>query len=207
MRSTSELRERLMQRHGKRLHVPIDLRPSPAKKVCLNRGGKAPAPEVPAPPTTRSDGDGASISAPVPPDAAGFSMTAMVQADALGRSSLAVVGTSVPKKVSEAPNGEDALVEKSIYTVAVPPSWEELMNMLKGVPCFTDAEVWHPLGISKFTVPCNQLLQGWTMPEVAEVVNTYLLFFSCLLVITTFPCNFVCYFIVALPRLYPVSTT
>ena len=42
MRSISELRERLMQRHGKRLHIPIDLGPPPAKKVCLDRGGEDP---------------------------------------------------------------------------------------------------------------------------------------------------------------------
>ena len=53
------------------------------------------------------------------------------------------------------------------------------MVILKGVPCFTDAEALHPLGISKSGVPPVQHLQEWTMPEAAEVVNTSLLFFSC----------------------------
>ena len=168
-----------MQRHGKRLHVPIDLGPPPTKKVCLDLGGKAPAPKVPAPATSRLNGDGASASAPVPPDAAGSSTAAMVQADGPGRSSPAMVGTPMPEGVPKAPNGEEAPVEKSGYTTAVPPSWEELMDVLKGVPCFTDAEAQHPLGISESDVPPVQHLQEWTMPEAAEVVNTSLLFFSC----------------------------
>ncbi|RVW61439.1 hypothetical protein CK203_032029 [Vitis vinifera] len=92
MRSPSEIRERLMQRHGKRLHVPIDLGPPPAKKVCLDQGGEASTPEVPAPATSRPDRDGASASAPVPLDAVGSSTAAMVHADGPGRSSPVVVG-------------------------------------------------------------------------------------------------------------------
>ena len=53
------------------------------------------------------------------------------------------------------------------------------MVMLKGVPCFTDVEARHPLGISESGVPPVQHLQEWTMLEVVEVVNTSLLFFSC----------------------------
>ena len=179
MRSPSEIRERLMQRHGKRLHVPIDLGPPPAKKVCLDRGGEAPMPEVPAPATSRPDRDGASASAPVPLDAAGSSTAAMVHADGPGRSSPVVVGILMLEGAPEAPNGEKAQVERSSYPAAVPPSWEELMDMLKRVPCFTDAEARHPLGISESAVPSVQHLQEWTMPEAAEVVNTFLLFFSC----------------------------
>ena len=99
MRSTSELRERLMQRHGKRLHVPIDLGSPPAKKAFLDRSGEDPAPKVPTPTATRPDRDGASTSAPAPPDAARSSTTAMAQADAPGRSSPAVVGTPMPERV------------------------------------------------------------------------------------------------------------
>ena len=153
MRSPSELSERLMQRHGKRLHVPINLGPPPAKKVCLDRGGEDPAPKVPAPTATRPDGDGAGTSASGPPDAAGSSTAAMVQADALGRSSPAVVGTPMPEGVPGAPTGEEAPVERSSHAAVVPPSCEELMDMLKGVPCFTDAEARHPLGISESAVP------------------------------------------------------
>ena len=178
-RSPSQLRERLMQRHGKRLHVPIDLGPPQAKKVCLDRGEEDLAPKVPAPATTRPDGDGMSAHAPTPPDAAGPSMAAMVQADGPRRSSPAMVGTPMPEAVAEVPSGEKAPVEKSSYTAAAPPSWEELMVMLKRVPCFTDAKVWHPLGISESAMPFVQHLQEWTMLKAAEVVNTSLLFFSC----------------------------
>ena len=37
-------------------------------------------------------------------------------------------------------NDEEAPDKKSSPTAAVPRSWEELMEMLKGVSCFTDAE-------------------------------------------------------------------
>ena len=93
MRSPSELWERLMQRHGKRLHVPIDLGPPQAKKVRLDRGGEDPKSKAPAPATTRPDGDGVSASAPAPPNATGPSMAVVVQADGSGRSSPAMVGT------------------------------------------------------------------------------------------------------------------
>ena len=111
-----------MQRHGKWLHVPIDLGPPPAKKVRFDWGGEDPAPKVHAPAATHSDGDGDSASAPALPDAAGFSTAAMVQVDAPGRSSLAVVGTPMPEGVPEAPNNEEAPVERSSYIAAVPPS-------------------------------------------------------------------------------------
>ena len=39
------------------------------------------------------------------------------------------------------------------------------------------------------------------IPETAEVVNTFLLFFSFFLVVATFPRNIVYCFVVALPRL------
>ena len=127
MRSPSELRERLMQRHGKRLHVPIDLGPPQAKKVRLDWGGEDPAPKVPAPATTRPDGDRASASALAPPDAAGPSTATMVQADGPGHSSPAMVGTPMPEGVAEVPTSEKAPVERDSYTAAAPPSWEELM--------------------------------------------------------------------------------
>ena len=138
-----------MQRHGKRLYVPIDLGPPPAKKVCPDWGGEDPAPEVPASAATRPNEDGPSTSSAAPPDAAGSSAAATVQADALGPSSPTVVDTHMSERAPD---------EKSSHSAAIPPSWEELMEMLKGVPCFTDAEAQLPFGTSESTVPCIQPL-------------------------------------------------
>ena len=78
MRSTSELRARLRQRHGKRLYVPIDLGPPPAKKVYPDRGGEDPVPKVPTSVATCPDEGGPNASSAAPPDAAGPSAAAMV---------------------------------------------------------------------------------------------------------------------------------
>ena len=168
-----------MQRHGKRLHAPINLGPPQAKKVRLDRGKEDPTPKVPASSTTCPDGDGESASALAPLDAAGPRTAVMVQDDGPGRSSPAMVGTPMPKEVAEVPTGEKAPVERNSYTAAAPPSWEELMVMLKGVPCFIDAEARHPLSIFESVAPPARHLQEWTMPEAAKMVNTSLLFFSC----------------------------
>ena len=170
MRNTSDLRARLMQRHGKRLHVPIDLGPPPTKKVCSDRGGEDPAPEVSTLVATRPDEDGPSASSAAPPDAAGPSAATMVQADTPGPGSHVVVDTPMSEGVPD---------EKSSRAAAVPPSREELMEMLKGVPCFTDAEARLLFGTSESVVPYSQPLQERTILETAEVVNTSLLFFSC----------------------------
>ena len=201
MRDTSDLRAGLLRKHGKRLYVPIDLGPPPAKKVCPDRGGEDPAPEVQASAATCPDEDGPSASSTAPPDAVGSSATATVQADAPGPGSPAMVETPISKGVSDASNGEEAPDEKSSHTAVVSPSWEELMEMLKGVPCFTDAEARLSFGNPESVVSCIQHLHEWTILETAEVVHTSLLFFSCFLAVTSFPCNIVCCFVVALPRL------
>ena len=55
MRDTSDLRAGLLRRHRKRLYDPIDLGPPSTKKVCSERGGEDPAPEVPASGATHPD--------------------------------------------------------------------------------------------------------------------------------------------------------
>ena len=180
---------------------PSTLGPPPAKKVCPDRGGEDPAPEVPTSVATRPDEDGPSASSTAPSDAAGSSSVATVQADAPGPSSPAVVETPISEGVPDASNGEEAPDEKSSHTVIVSPSWEELMEMLKGVPCFTDAKVQLSFGNPESAVSCIQHLHEWTILETAKVVNTSLLFFFCFLAVTTFPCNIVYCFVVALPRL------
>ncbi|RVW75242.1 hypothetical protein CK203_047180 [Vitis vinifera] len=113
----------------------------------LGSGGEDPAPKVPVPATTRPDGNRASASAPVPPDAAGPSTATMVQADGPGHSSLAMVGTPMPEGVAEVPTSEKAPVERD------------------------NAEARHPLGISESVVPLILHLQEWTMSEAVEVVT------------------------------------
>ena len=104
------------------------------------------------------------------------------------------------------------------------------MEMLKGVPCFMDAEVTStrmsnffpltkrvsmnmggdppsfvkvrlPFGTPESAVSCIQHLQEWTIPETAEVVITSLLFFPfSLTIVTSLHVVRFC-FIIALSRL------
>ena len=134
------------------------------------------------------------------------------------------------KGVPDASIDEEAPDEKSSPDVAVPPSWEELMEILKGVPCFTNAEAPStrmadffsltkrvslniggdppafvkarlPFGTPEFVVFCIQHLQEWTIPETTEVVITSLLFFSSSLAIVISSHNIIFCFVIALPRL------
>ncbi|RVW99507.1 hypothetical protein CK203_021370 [Vitis vinifera] len=120
-----------------------------------------PAPEVSTLVATRPDEDGPSASSAAPPDAAGPSAATMVQADTPGPGSHVVVDTPMSEGVPD---------EKSSRAAAVPPSREELMEMLKGVPCFTDAEARLLFGTSESVVPYSQPLQERTILETAEVV-------------------------------------
>ena len=61
--------------------------------------------------------------------------------------------------VLDALNGEEAPDEKGSHAAVVPPSWDDLMEMLKGVPCFTDAEARLPFGTPESAVSCTQHLQ------------------------------------------------
>lgn len=133
--------------------------------------------------------------------------------------------------IPDASNDEEAPDEKSSPTATVPPSWEELMEMLKGVSCFTDAKAPStrmsdffllttrvsvnmggdtpafvkerlPFGTPESAVSCIQHLQEWMIPEAAEVVVTLLLFFfSFSFVVATSSHNIIFCFVVALPRL------
>ena len=104
------------------------------------------------------------------------------------------------------------------------------MEMLKGVPCFTDTEVPStrmsdffpltkcvsmnmggdppafvkvqlPFGTLESVVSCIQHLQKWTIPETVEVVITSLLFFSSSLAVVTSSHNIIYCFVVVLLRL------
>ena len=244
VRDMNDLRTGFLQRHRKLLYDPIDLAPSPAKKVCPERGEEDPAAKAPLPTTAHSNEAGSSATAMVQLDVVGSGATAAVQANAPGPSSATVaqpgitahsdapatVETRGLEGVPEAMIDEEALDEKSSPATAVPPSWEEMMEMLKGVPCFMDAEVTStrmsnffpltkrvsmnmggdppsfvkvrlPFGTPESAVSCIQHLQEWTIPETAEVVITSLLFFPfSLTIVTSLHIVRFC-FIIALSRL------
>ena len=125
---------------------------------------------------------------------------------------------------------EEASDERSSPAAAVSPSWEELMEMLKEVPCFTYAEtpstrmsdffpltkrvsvnmggdppafvkVQLPFGTLESAVSCIQHLQEWAIHETVEVVITSLLFFSSSLAVVTSSHNIIYCFVVVLLRL------
>ena len=131
---------------------------------------------------------------------------------------------------SEAAIDEEAPDEKSSPAAAVPPSWDEMMEMLKGVLCFTDVEAPStrmsdffpltkqifvnmggdppafvkarlPFGTPESVVSCIQHLQEWTIPETAEVVITSSLFSSSSLAAVTSLHDIRFCFVVVLPRL------
>ena len=224
----NDLRTGFLQRHRKRLYDPIDLAPSPAKRVCLDRGGEDPVTEVPLSIMAYLDEAGSSAAAAVQPNAVGSNVAATAWPDVPGPSAAAVaqpgviahnnaptaVETRGTEGVPEAAIDEEALDEKSSPAATVPPSWEEMMEMLKGVPCFTDAEAPSTrmfdffsltkrvsvnmggdppafvkarllFGTLESIVSCIQHLQEWTIPETTEVVIISLLLFPSSLAIVT----------------------
>ena len=138
--------------------------------------------------------------------------------------------------VLEAAIDEEASNKKSSPAAMVPPSWEEMMEMLKGVSCFTDVEA-HSTRMSDFfsltkrvsvnmggdppafvkarllfgtlesIVSCIQHLQEWTIPDTAEVVIISLLLFPSSLATVTPLHDISFYFVVVLHRSWLASTT
>ena len=97
-----------------------------------------------APPSTVPHPDvvGPSTTVATPPDIVGPSTTAVTQLDVAELSSV----LDAAKEACEMKTGSDTvpvervLDEKGSPRPIVPPSWEEMMEMLKRVPCFKDAE-------------------------------------------------------------------
>ena len=244
VRDMNDLRAGILRRHRKPLYDPIDLELPSAKKVCPERGGEDEALEVPLFGSTCPDETGLSAAAAAQLEAEVSGTAAKVLANALGPSSmaaaqsdttafgdaLAAMETRGSERVSDVSIDEEASDEKSSPAAAVPPSWDELMEMLKGVPWFMDAETPFtrmsdffpltkrvsvnmdgdpptfikarlPFGTPESVVSCIQHLQEWTIPKTAEVVVTPLLFFSSSLVVATSSHNIIFCFVVALPRL------
>lgn len=114
----TDLRADFKERHHKRLHKAIEVVAPPTKRACPKGVHEELARDVPL--------------MPVPPsDAAGPSSVPTAKKKA-GRVPDGALGGATPVK--------EALDQKDTPASALPPSWEEMMEMLRWVPCFTNAE-------------------------------------------------------------------
>ena len=131
---------------------------------------------------------------------------------------------------------EEAPDEKNSPAAVVPPSCEEMMEMLKEVSCFTNAEAPStrmsdffpltkrvsmnmggdppafvkarlPFGTPESAVSCIQHLQEWTIFNTTEVVIISLLLFPSSLATVTPLHDISFYFVVVLHRSWLASTT
>ena len=218
-RDMNDFRAGFLERHCKRLCDPIEIVPSPAKRVCPEIAEEDPVAEVPPSIMSYPNEAGSTAAVATQLDVVGPHAAAATQTDVAGPSAAVVVQSDVAAfsnvlstEETRGTNGgldavvdEEASDEKSNPIVAVPPSWEEIMEMLKGVSCFTDAEALStkmtnffpltkrvsvnmggdpptfvkarlPFGTPESVVSCIQHLQEWTIPETVEVVILSVLF-------------------------------
>lgn len=105
--------------HRKRLHEAIDMVPSPAKRPCPKEAQEEPGRKV--------------LPMPVPPS------------NTMGPSSTPVTEKEVGPTPGGASGGaalvDEVLDQKDTLTSTLPPSWDEMMETLKHVSCFIDAEL------------------------------------------------------------------
>lgn len=120
---SNNLRVGFKERHRKCLHEAINMAPSPVKKTCPKRVQEEPAREVPPMVVPLSD-VARSSSAPV------------VEKDTGGKE----VGPATRETSGGVAPVEEASDKKDTPILASPPSCDEMMEMLKCVPCFTDAK-------------------------------------------------------------------
>lgn len=115
---TTDLKANFKERHCKHLHETIKVVASLAKRTCPE--GVQEEPMKDAPPM------------PVPP------------LDAAGSSSMPIARKETCPAQDETLSGptpiEEDLDQKDVSASFPPPSWEEMMEMLRRVPCFTDVE-------------------------------------------------------------------
>ena len=115
---SADLRADFKKRHRKRLHDAIDMVPPPAKKACPEGAQEEPGRDVPLMPVP-------------PPDTVGPSSAPAAEKE---------VGSTLGGASSGAIPVEEVLDQKDTPASALPPSWDEMMDMLKRVSCFIDAE-------------------------------------------------------------------
>ena len=136
-----DLKTGFLERHRERLYEAIDIVPPPTTKVCSERAQEDPVEGAPPSTMPQPDKVGPSVTVATQPDVARPSVAATVQLDATAPSNApAVEKARGMEKGLDAAVVEGAQDEKSSLTPTAPPSWEEMMEMLKGVLCFTDAE-------------------------------------------------------------------
>lgn len=175
------------ERHCKRHHEAIDMVSPPAKKACPERAHEEPARKVPP------------VVVP-PPDVAGPSSAPIAEKEANGKESSPATGEAP----GDADPIEEVLDKKTTPTPVSPPSWDEMMEMLKHMSCFTDSESLFikisdffppikrifvnlsgdplffvsaqlPFGTPESVVFYIQQLQDWTVLEIVEVVISFIL--------------------------------
>lgn len=128
----NDLRTEFMERHHKRLYEVIDIVHPPAKRVCPEKAQEEPT----------GGGGGSPLVTMPQPDVAGPSTAAVTESDVVGPSN----ASTVEKEAYWMEAGPDvALVEgapdeKDILILTAPPSWNEMLEMLKRVSCFTDVK-------------------------------------------------------------------
>ena len=115
---STDLRVGFKERHRKRLHEAIHMVPPPTKRACPEGAREEPRRQV--------------LPMPMPP------------LDTVGPSSTLVVEKEVDPTLGGVSGGvalvEEGLDQKDTPASAPPPSWDEMMEMLKHMSCFTDAE-------------------------------------------------------------------
>lgn len=119
----NDLRVGFKERHYKHHHEAIDMVSPPAKKACPERAHEEPARKVPP------------VAVP-PPDVARPSSAPIAEKEADGKES----GPTTGEASGDAAPVEEVLDKKTTPTPVSPPSWDEMMEMLKHMSCFTDSE-------------------------------------------------------------------
>ena len=115
---SNDLRAGFKERHHKCLHEAIDMVPPPAKRACPERAWEELGREVPP------------MLVP-PPDAARPNSMPAVEKEA---------GLAPGEAFGGAAPIEEVLDQKDTPAPPYPPIWDEMMEILKRVSCFTDAE-------------------------------------------------------------------
>lgn len=110
------LRVGFKERHHKCLHEAIDMTPTPTKKTCLERVQEESVREVPQ------------VAVPLS-DVLGSSSMLTVERETSGKKA----GSATGEALGGAAPADEALDKKDTPTLASPPSWDEMMEMLNHV--------------------------------------------------------------------------